>query len=141
MSDQILDALSDLIRCMNKTAEEFRFEGLQPGQSLLIIEYIASVKHCDMKEISQKLNLTPSTATRQIDKLVEQEIVVRSEAKDDRRRVLLELTALGMQISKAYRTQKAKALRPVLRGFSEEDRGLFADFLEKIAYALCTAHD
>lgn len=59
------------------------------------LEFIQSSPGCSMAEVIDALVITPTTATRAVDSLVEVGAVFRAPAPHDRRRVTLQLSAHG----------------------------------------------
>lgn len=59
------------------------------------LEFIESSPGCSMAEVIDALVITPTTATRAVDSLVEIGAVFRAPAPYDRRRVTLQLSAHG----------------------------------------------
>ncbi len=78
---------------------DFTFQEMKIGRLIFIVNYIGYKRRSTMKEIIAYLNIKPSTATRQMDKLVNDlNLVERDLSHDDRRVVTLRLTKLGEEV-------------------------------------------
>ena len=83
---------------------DFTYQDMKIGRLIFIINYIGYRKQCTMKDIIDYLNTKPSTATRQLDKLVnELKLVTREQPSDDRRFVALKLTRLGEEVYNSHK--------------------------------------
>ena len=85
-----------------------------------------------MKSIVESLNLLPSTATRQVDLLVNQELIKRNVAKTDRRKVILSLTEKGRKLNRRFKNHLNLVLNNTLKSHSKEEIMLAVDVLHTI---------
>ncbi len=106
------------------------------GYRTFIIDYIDHHGPCSMIDIVEAMNMTPSTATRQVDRLVDWDLVAREPSKSDRRRVILSVTARGTQASKKFVKHRMKNLRPILRPMSEKETEVLVKLLERVVERL-----
>lgn len=96
-----MDAIADSLALLRQAATiATRIEDALRGSDLNVdrwraLEFIQSNPGCSMAEVIEGLVITPTTATRAIDALVEVGAVFRAPAPDDRRRVTLQLSAHG----------------------------------------------
>jgi len=67
---EILELFTKVVHALTIQIESFRHENKPLGQGLFILDYCAKRKTCIMSDLVRDLNFTPSTATRQTDKLV-----------------------------------------------------------------------
>ena len=102
------------------------------GRGILIIDYIGNNKKCNMKDITKNLNLPPSTATRQVDKLVKINLVKREIPNDDRRSVILTLTDSGNETYIQYQEHLSLFVTKILQDFTDEERLTLVKMLQKI---------
>lgn len=96
-------------------------EDTKIGSGIFILNIIDSVHNCIMKNIVENLNLLASTATRQVDTLVNQGFIERNVAKTDRRKVILTLTEKGKQANKRLTNHLKKVINNSLKTYSKED--------------------
>lgn len=102
------------------------------GRGMLIIDYIATQKKCNMKDIAMNFNLLPSTATRQVHKLVESKLVNRKIPKKNRRSVVLTLTTSGNKAYMQYLEHRNLFVTKILQDFTDLERKTLVRMLQKI---------
>jgi len=71
-----------------------------------------------LSNLAEHLGLTLPSASKLVDGLVKQELVIRQESKTDRRRLTLGLTAAGASIVNSARTNAQANLASKLEGLS-----------------------
>jgi DNA-binding MarR family transcriptional regulator len=70
--------------------------GVTPLQGLVLLE-LARKEPLGMQQLAERMQLAISTMSRVVDKLVEAELILRQEDKNDRRAVLCSLTEAGQK--------------------------------------------
>lgn len=85
-----------------------------------------------LKGITQELNQTAATASVAIDTLVKNGFVVREQDENDRRAVLIRLTAEGQRIRDDNVKRLTKRFDEAFAKLSEQDRTHFYKTLQKI---------
>ncbi|MBI4302588.1 MAG: MarR family transcriptional regulator [Chloroflexi bacterium] len=86
----------------------------------------------DLRSLARELSITASAAGQQVDKLVVNDLVRRSEDPEDRRRVQLELTDLGEQaVGEISRTTRGH-IESVLSALSDQDLADLRRLLKQI---------
>ena len=91
------------------------------GGGIFLINIIGSKDDCIMKDIVETLSLGASTATRQVDVLVNQGLVKRNVAETDRRKVILTLTEEGKQVYKRFKNHLMQVMSNSLKTYSEQE--------------------
>lgn len=86
-----------------------------------------------MKEIAQALGVAVSTPTRIIDRLLEKGFVNRSVGKEDRRKLLIELTPQGKKLVNDINNESLEVTKKMLKGLSPEEIETFTRILLKIS--------
>jgi DNA-binding MarR family transcriptional regulator len=81
---------------------------------LRVLVMIASRGSLNLTAVAQGLGVHPSNATRICDKLVEADLVHRSDDPADRRNLVLELTTSGRQLVQTVTARRRAALANVL---------------------------
>ena len=89
-----------------------------------------------MSDLVRDLNFTPSTATRQVDRLVAIGLVDRRQSTSDRRMTELALTPEGMKISRLFFNHRMKNIRPILKSFNEDEIGILVKLLKSVVEKL-----
>jgi len=102
------------------------------GSGIFILSIIDSIHNCIMKNIVETLNLLASTATRQVDILVNQGFIKRDVAKNDRRKVILTLTEKGKQVNERLKNHLIKVISSSLKTYSKEEILLAIEVLHTI---------
>ncbi len=89
-----------------------------------------------MSEIGRRLDITLSTATGIIDRLIEKKLVKRERNHGDRRVVRVSLTYKGRRINEAYQDQKKEIFGMILDVLDPREQNELIMILEKIAVAI-----
>lgn len=87
-------------RFLNVSDQAARAAGLEPQQYLLLLALrgLPEGRHATILTLAERLQLRHHSAVGLIDRLEKRELVRRVRGKEDRRQVLLSLTARGEQI-------------------------------------------
>jgi DNA-binding MarR family transcriptional regulator len=128
----IVDLLTNVVHKVSAQAETVSFQGEKLGQSLFIIDLIARKPDCTMKDIVNTLALTPSTATRHVDKLVEMGLVDRNLSIFDRRSVILFLTQKGVELDKQFLKHRLATFSSILESFSVKEQDIIIRLMQQI---------
>jgi DNA-binding MarR family transcriptional regulator len=89
-----------------------------------------------MGELAEALHITPATATRNVDCLVEKGLAERVKAVDDLRSILVSITADGQTRYEVISSRIGTGLDQILGEFSEDEQTQFADLLERFVRAV-----
>jgi DNA-binding MarR family transcriptional regulator len=93
-----------------------------------------------MKELADKLQLTPPSVTALTRRLVEVGLVERQAHSEDSRVVLLALTEAGRTLHQQIHAEQLQHMRQLLSGLSLAEQALFLDLLDKATQPLESAH-
>jgi DNA-binding MarR family transcriptional regulator len=85
-----------------------------------------------MNELSEAMGLANSTMTRMVDHLLGKGLVCRRPSEEDRRLVLVGLTALGQQVRRNLESARQDLLQTVLAETREDERPAILHALEKL---------
>ncbi len=88
-----------------------------------------------MREVAEFLQVPMSTATGIVDKLIEKGLVNRDYSPEDRRIVMVELSAQGCDIYDMLKEKLFQYGRSVLEEFEPHERDQFIDFMVRAAEA------
>ncbi len=101
--------------------------------TLLIIE-----RHGEaiMSQIANKINVSMSTATGIIDRLVKKKYLSRARSESDRRIVLIRLTKKGKQIVNDIKDSINYYLNTIFKSLNEEEVRVLSNIIVKIINAL-----
>lgn len=89
-----------------------------------------------MGELAEALHITPATATRNVDCLVDKGLVERVKAVDDLRSILVSLTDHGQSRYEVLATRIGDGLDQILSEFDEEEQQQLAQLLERFVSAV-----
>lgn len=89
----------------------------------------------DLRTLADELNISPSAASQQVDKLVERGLLSRTPAASDRRRLRLELTELGTNATRAISRSAHAYLQAVLDALSDDELDAMHRLLDKVILA------
>ena len=88
-----------------------------------------------LANLAAELGVTASTAQRQIDRLVGQELVTRHENPSDRREVVITITAAGKRIVDTATRRRRKAIAEIVNKMSPVDSDALIAALDAFAQA------
>jgi DNA-binding MarR family transcriptional regulator len=105
--------------------------GITVGQSNLLF-MIKERGYMQMSELAAGVGVTTGAATGFIARLLKRGLVNRAHDSQDRRRVLVKLTAKGEQVVEKIRRQKQQRLAGLMGIVSESERKSFRAILNKM---------
>ncbi len=108
--------------------------GLTPRQ-LHLLEFIGMNSH-HIDAVAKFLGVTPPAATKAVDVLERQGLVLRRAHDTDRRVTMLGCSDAGKSLVERYHASEQERLDRIMQGFSDEDAERLADLLERYALAL-----
>jgi DNA-binding MarR family transcriptional regulator len=104
MSSRMKEQLAYLIATANKRLEDELHERLRPAgipvEQLRILEVVHSVDGCSMGELASLALVEPTTLTKIIDRMVADNLVMRTPDPEDRRRVVIRIAPQGKMLFK-----------------------------------------
>ncbi|MHA1940467.1 MAG: MarR family winged helix-turn-helix transcriptional regulator [Candidatus Hodarchaeales archaeon] len=100
------------------------YEEYKIGRRIFIINHVGNEKKCNLKDVVDYLKLPKSTATRQVDHLVKENLVNREIPDGDRRTVELTLTGKGKKVYTWFQEHLTNVLTTVSQEYSENDLNL-----------------
>jgi DNA-binding MarR family transcriptional regulator len=125
---------------VNSVIEERLLRGVGPPQlTFSQFKLLKLVAHTDARtigDVAAFLRISNAAASKAVDKLVRQGLLVRQEAQSDRRVIQLSLTASSRQVLAAYNAAKDRKLASVFRPFSAQDLQRAADMLDRLSASI-----
>lgn len=103
-----------------------------PQTQLLTIMALYESKECSFSELSQRMAITPPTATGLVDRLEKSGYAKRVPSATDRRVIHIELTDKGVKIAKQFRSSVKKRWKTVLDKMPQKDAEAFLKTTQKI---------
>lgn len=132
---RILDAFDGISRVF-AAMESFSGGASISKPELLALEVISREEWLMMSDIGRKLDISLSTATGIIDRLIDKKLVNRERNGGDRRVVRVVLTNKGKKTNQEYQKQKKELFGRMLGTLDHEEQGELIKILEKIAGAI-----
>jgi DNA-binding MarR family transcriptional regulator len=132
LDSKIHKILTDIIEDIAKNTRKGIESADHLGEEMILLNVIGNEGTCNMKRLTEELGLPPSTATRQVTRLVELGFVKRTTPPDNRRTVHLSLTPEGEERYRLYRKQHTDVFKLVLHELSQEEQEVLVKALEKI---------
>ena len=83
-------------------------------------------------ELAQKMNLSPSRASRILENMVQNQLVIREIDPHDRRRCTIQLDKKGIEVKEKIREQKLKCEEQIRKGLSPQDIDWVSASLKKL---------
>jgi len=121
---------------VNDVIEERLLRDVAPPQlTFSQFKLLKLVAHTDAQtigDVAAFLRVSNAAASKAVDKLVRQGLLVRKEDQGDRRAIQLSLTASSRQVLAAYNAAKDRKLASVFRQFSAQDLQRTADLLDRL---------
>ncbi|MDD5616886.1 MAG: MarR family transcriptional regulator [Candidatus Methanoperedens sp.] len=132
---RILDAFDGISRIF-AAMESFPGDANISKPELLALEAISREEGLMMSDLGKRLDISLSTATGIIDRLIEKKLVKRERNGGDRRVVRVLLTDKGKNTNQTYQKQKKELFGRMLGALDPEEQGELINILEKIAGAI-----
>lgn len=142
MNQQVdLEDMLEKIVTFNKQFLEIEQEILKVHQinaSAVNLISIIGDQRMTLTEITTASRLDKSTVSRQINRLVKEELVLR-ETGEDKRYSFFELSEDAKMIYNKYLNDFTDYIEGALRGWSEEEKHMFSVMIGRANYSLSTA--
>ncbi len=121
---------------VNDVIEERLLRDVAPPQlTFSQFKLLKLVAHTDAQtigDVAAFLRVSNAAASKAVDKLVRQGLLLRKEDQGDRRAIKLSLTASSRQVLAAYNAAKDRKLASVFRQYSAEDLQRTAELLDRL---------
>ena len=98
----------------------------------VILANLASGGVDSASKLCKGVSYDPGAMTRMLDRLERKGLVRRVRCPDDRRKVILELTAEGNAVYPKLAARRLEVLHRFTRGFTETEAAQLANFLERM---------
>ena len=109
--------------------------GINVPQCHTIME-IGLADALSVNELAEKMNLDKSTVSRQVEKLVQEDIINRITSPKDRRRVHISLTSKGKQMYKTMNQSMNEQFQTAFQKIPEKELGTFLKVFNQITRSL-----
>ena len=106
MEEDLLELLTFFSRIFAEQVTKYSFNGTILGKDAFILDYIGKNQDCTQKDLVKTLYLSKSGASRRVNKLINQNFVIRSKREVDNRWENLQLTELGLEVYTDFREHR-----------------------------------
>jgi DNA-binding MarR family transcriptional regulator len=106
-----------------------------------LLKVITLNGHHQVGKMANVLGVSPPAATKSIDKLEQQGLVVRHPSKGDRRATLLSSSPKGRRLVEKYEKLKESRLSPVLQEFSDDEMNRMVHLIKRFSLSLIKKED
>ncbi len=89
-----------------------------------------------MSALAERLRIDPSTATRAVQRLVDDGLAERYPSPGDRRIVTIRATPAGGRVHREVSARRIAILERILNRFESDERAQLADYLERFVEAI-----
>ncbi len=96
------------------------------------LKLIAANSDLQVGELARSIGVSAAAASKNLDKLERQGLVIRETSSEDRRAILLSASGEGRRLVLDYERHKAARLMPVIESLGVEKTGILCDLLEEV---------
>jgi DNA-binding MarR family transcriptional regulator len=114
--------------------ESMHANGVTPTQ-FFVLMYLRKQGSCKISELADHMGVKPSAVTFMIDRLEQNNIVIREHDKKDRRVVNISLSSQGEEKVKMILEERKAIVKGYLSNLSTDELANFAIIAEKLAEA------
>jgi DNA-binding MarR family transcriptional regulator len=116
-----------------RSAAELPYDLTLPQlRALVVLDDDATVT---VKALAERLGIQPSTTTRLVDRLVAKRLIQRTPGVEDRREILLSLSAAGRRVVDQSMEFRRRAIREILASLTRAERASVLDAFAVFAAA------
>jgi DNA-binding MarR family transcriptional regulator len=116
-----------------RSAAELPYDLTLPQlRALVVLDDDATVT---VKALAERLGIQPSTTTRLVDRLVAKRLIQRTPGVEDRREILLSLSAAGRRVVDQSMEFRRRAIREILESLTRAERASVLDAFAVFAAA------
>jgi len=102
----------------------------------MILQALLLHRQSKMHDLARFLGLTKANASGLVDRLVKKGLIARRHGKDDRRVVIVYLTAKGQKVARGLAKVHRRGLARMMRRVRQRDLEVFIETLELMAEGL-----
>ena len=106
--------------------------GLITLPQLHVLFYLSTSDYRLMSDVAKEMGIKGSTLTAMMDKLVTLGFVSRLSGENDRRTVLVSITAKGRKMLEGLKEDRKKTIIRVFRNLSPAERQTYIDIIRKV---------
>jgi DNA-binding MarR family transcriptional regulator len=130
--ERLADIMMTLQRCLMLRLSEELSRGQVSFPQFFLLGHIAIHEFLSMSEIAEKMNHSTAAATGLVDRLENLGYVERSHAANDRRKVLVKITAKGSALVNKIRQDIVNNLSQIMNLLPPEEQKAWLSIYEKV---------
>lgn len=131
-AERLADILTVLQRCFMLNLSKELTRGNVSFPQYFLLGFLTQQKQLTMTEISQKMGHTTAAATGLVDRLEKLGLAKRSHAKDDRRKILVQVTPAGVSLVSSVREDMIANLLKMMSCLEPDEQKSWLTIYEKI---------
>jgi DNA-binding MarR family transcriptional regulator len=132
-AERLADILTALQRCFILTLSKELGRGNVSFPQYCLLGFLANQPYLTMTEIAQKMGHTTAAATGLVDRLEKLGHVRRLHAKEDRRKILVEITASGTSLVGEVRDDMIGNILRIMETLTPAEQKSWLQIYEKIS--------
>jgi DNA-binding MarR family transcriptional regulator len=102
----------------------------------MILQALLLRRELRMNDLARFLGLTKANASGLVDRLAKKGLIARRQGKDDRRVVIVHLTAKGQKVARGLAKVHRRGLTRMMHRVRQQDLKVFIETLEQMAMGL-----
>ena len=131
--DAVLSASRVLVAVAARSLSDIAEEVTLTQYRTLVV--LASRGPQNLAGLAESVGVTPATATRMCDRLVNKKLIARQSGKDDRRLVRLALTKKGLDLVGAVTDRRRHEIEAIVNTIAPAERTVLVQALSRFAAA------
>lgn len=131
-AERLADILTSLQRCFILKLSKELARGNVSFPQYCLLGFLGQGKQLTMSEIAQRMGHTTAAATGLVDRLELLGHVRRTHAKDDRRKILVQVTESGTELVAEVRDDMIENLLNIMSRLTDEEQKSWLQIYEKI---------
>ncbi len=131
-AERLADIFTTLQRCFILTLSKELARGNVSFPQYCLLGFLTQQKHLSMTEISQRMGHTTAAATGLVDRLEKGGHVKRVPARDDRRKILVQITSSGSALVGQVREDMVNTLLQMMTHLDKDEQRSWLLIYEKI---------
>ncbi len=139
--DQLVELLPRLMQEISRYENNSVTSGTITCQQFLVLDQLSRRDAWTMNELVDVLDIRFSSATGMVDRLFKQGFVNRKRCTEDRRRVLVSISAQGQRVVDEVFEQKKNGIIQLFKRLNAEERQSYLDIIRKLVNSLSTAKE
>ena len=131
--DQVLVSLRQIIRAIDLHSKRLERESGLTGPQLLVMQLIGDSGQITASVIARNISLSQATVTSILDRLERKGLLVRERSSDDKRKVMVSLTAAGAKALKKAPALLQESFITAFNRLEDWEQALILSSLQRVA--------